>query len=89
MAVAVTIDPHHMSKDDYERVIHELQASGSDQPEGRLTHTAYGADDVHMLEVWDSEADFEAHRGDLFAALQSAGLDGGSVEVHPVHSRPD
>ena len=70
-------------------MIEELQASGSDQPPGRLTHTAYGADDVHVFEVWNSEADFEAHRGDLFAALQSAGVDGGSVEVHPVHSRPD
>lgn len=89
MAVAVHIDPHHMSKGDYERVIAELQASGSDKPQGRQTHTAYGSDDVHVFEVWDSQADFDAHRDDLFAALQSAGVDGGSVEVHPVHSHPD
>jgi len=90
MTVAVHISPEHMSKEDYERVIEELEASGSSDPEGRHFHAAYGDDNVQMFEVWDSPEHFEAHREDLFAAIQSAGVDAANVEIHPLHSpRPD
>jgi quinol monooxygenase YgiN len=86
MPVAVHITPNQMSKDDYDRVIGELEASGLSQPDGRLYHAAYGQDQVHMFEIWESEEDFDAHRDRMFAVLQGAGVDGGTVDVHPLHS---
>jgi quinol monooxygenase YgiN len=75
-----------MSRDDYERVIKELEESGAGDPEGRRMHTAYGDKNVYMFEVWDSQEQFDQHGERLFATLQGAGVDAGTVEVHPVHS---
>ena len=86
MAVAVRICPDQMSRADYERMITELEDSGLCEPEGRSFHAAYGDDQVHMFEVWDSPEQFDAHRERLFATLQGAGLDAGTVEIHPLHS---
>jgi quinol monooxygenase YgiN len=89
VAVAVHINPHQMTKKDYERVISELQASGADEPEGRRFHAAYGDDDnLSLFEVWDSKEQFDAHSDDLFATLQGAGVDAGSIEVHQLQSAP-
>jgi hypothetical protein len=90
MPVAVHITCPHMTKDDYEKVIQDLKDSGCSDPDGRISHTAYGEGDMHMLEVWSSEDDFNAHRDRLFATLQGCGVDGGIVQVHPLHSEhPD
>ena len=90
MAVAVHITPHNMSSEDYDRVIAELDAAGAGEPEGRLFHAAYGEDEVHMFEVWNSPDQFDAHSDRLFAVIQGAGVDAGTVNVHPLHSpHPD
>lgn len=90
MAVAVHITCQHMTKDDYERVIKQLEASGASDPQGRHYHAAYGNDDVHMFEIWESPEHFEAHRGDLFEAIQCAGVDSAGIEIHSLHSpHPD
>ena len=47
-------------------------------------------DEVHMFEVWDSPDQFDAHSDRLFAVIQGAGVDAGTVNVHPLHSpHPD
>ena len=90
LPVAVHITPHNMSREDYDRVIAELAASGAGEPEGRRFHAAYGDDEVHMFEVWDSPDQFDAHSDRLFAVIQGAGVDAGTVNVHPLHSpHPD
>jgi quinol monooxygenase YgiN len=90
MPVAVRIAPDHMSKEDYHRAIAELEASGAGEPDGRLSHAAYGDDEVHMFEVWESPEHFDANREPLFSALRKVGLAAGSVEVHALQSaRPD
>jgi quinol monooxygenase YgiN len=90
MPVAVRITPDHMSREEYERVIVQLQESGADGPEGRLFHAAYGDDEVHMFEVWESPEHFAPHRDRLFEALQGVGVGAGNVEVDELHSaRPD
>jgi quinol monooxygenase YgiN len=88
MPVAVHITPRNMSKQDYEQVIGELYASGGGEPEGRLFHAAYGDDEVHMFEVWESQEHFEAHSDRLFAVIQGAGVDAGIARVHPLHRHP-
>jgi len=89
--VAIHICPTHMTKDDYEKVIADLEKEGVHEPEGRLYHAAYGDDDdVRMFEVWRSQEDFDAHKDDLFATLQGAGVNVERVDVHPLHSdHPD
>ncbi|MBV8987838.1 MAG: hypothetical protein JO372_04670 [Solirubrobacterales bacterium] len=91
MAVAVHIIPEQMSRQDYEQVIRQLESSGAGDPEGRKFHAAYGKhEDVHMFEVWDSAEQFDAHRGRLVEILQAAGVDCGTIDVHPLHSEhPD
>jgi quinol monooxygenase YgiN len=84
--VAVRICPTQMSRDEYKKVISDLEAAGCGEPEGRVFHAAYGDDQVHMFEVWESEEQFEAHRDRLFATLQGAGVDAGTVETHQLHS---
>ena len=79
-----------MSKEDYDRVIADLEASGAGEPEGRSFHAAYGDDEVHMFEVWDSAEQFEAHRDKVFASLQASTVGPASIEIHELHSpRPD
>jgi len=86
--VAVRISPKQMSREDYDRMIHELEASGLSEPEGRLYHAAYGEDQVEMFEVWRSQEEFEAHRDRTFAVLQ--GTDVSTFDVRPLHSEhPD
>ena len=85
MAVVVHINPNHMSKADYERVIEGLRASGGADPDGRTFHAAYGEQDVHMFEVWESREHFDAHRDRLVATIQAAGVDCGTIDVHPLH----
>lgn len=91
MPVAVHICPDHMSKDDYKRVIGDLEKEGVREPEGRLYHAAYGEDDdVQMFELWRSQEDFDAHSDKLFATLQGTGVNVDRVDVQPVHSEhPD
>jgi hypothetical protein len=91
MPVAVHICPDHMSKDDYKRVIGDLEKEGVHETDGRLYHAAYGGDDdVKMFEVWRSQEDFDAQSDKLFATLQGAGVNVDSVDVHPLHSdHPD
>lgn len=87
MPIAVRIAPQNMSRDDYEKLIDELERSGSGEPEGRLFHAGYGEDEVHMFDVWDSRESFESYHGDLVGRLQAAGMDGGMiVQVEPIHA---
>ena len=89
MAVAVRFKPSKMSHDDYERLRRELATQGADEPAGRISHTAYGNDEVELFEVWESKEHFDAHHDRVTAILQGAGLDAGSVDFSPVHSHPD
>ena len=41
-----------------------------------------------MFEVWDSPEHFDAHREQLFATLQAAGLDAGIVDDTPAALAP-
>jgi hypothetical protein len=87
LAVAVHISPNQMTKEDYERVIADL---GGSEPEGRRFHAAYGDDELQIFEVWDSPEQFQDYKETLFEHLQSVGLGGGDVEIHPLRSRaPD
>jgi quinol monooxygenase YgiN len=79
-----------MSKGDYEQVIGELEQAHGGEPEGRLYHAAYGEDEVHMFEIWESRQHFEDSQETLMAVLQGAGVGSADVQIHPLHSEhPD
>jgi quinol monooxygenase YgiN len=87
VAVAVRITPSKMTRADYEKVRSDLAAQGRDDPPGRLFHAAYGDDEVHMFEVWDSKEAFEEQQTKLFSVLQASGVNVGGVEIHSLHWR--
>jgi hypothetical protein len=86
MPIAVRITPTKMTRDDYERIMKQLEESGCGEPEGRVFHASYGDDEVHMFDVWDSHESFQPYHDDLMGLLQGAGIDAGTVEVKPLHN---
>jgi hypothetical protein len=86
MPVVVRICPEQMSKDEYDRVIKDLEDAGCGEPEGRRVHAAYGHDHVHVFEIWETEEQFKEHHQQFLATLQASGVDGGICEVLPLHS---
>jgi hypothetical protein len=87
--IAVRITPTNMTRDDYEKIMSELEESGGGSPEGRVFHAGYGEDEVHMFDVWESRESFQPYHDDLMARLQGAGIDGGIVEIEPIHNTID
>jgi hypothetical protein len=89
MPIAVHCTPAQFSRDDYEKMIAELEKDG--EPDGRVSHTSYdGPDGVHFFEVWETEDHYAQHHDRLMASLQACGVDAGSV-VHTgsVHRHGD
>jgi quinol monooxygenase YgiN len=90
MTVAVHITPDKMTREDYEKVIGELEASGCGEPQGRILHAAYGDDEIRIFELWNSKEEFQEHRNRLMTCLEDAGVNSGPIEIHSVHSpHPD
>jgi hypothetical protein len=87
--IAVRITPTNMTRDDCEKIMSELEESGGGSPEGRVFHAGYGEDEVHMFDVWESRESFQLYHDDLMARLQGAGIDGGIVEIEPIHNTID
>jgi hypothetical protein len=86
MPIAVRITPSKMTRDDYEKVMRQLEETGSAEPDGRVFHASYGEDEVHMFDVWESHEAFRPYHDDLMAVLQGAGIDGGIVQIEPLHN---
>jgi quinol monooxygenase YgiN len=84
--IAVRITPSNMTRDDYETIMKQLQETGSGDPEGRTFHAAFGEDEVHMFDVWESQEAFQPHHDNLMNLLQGAGIDGGIVQIETIHN---
>jgi len=90
MPIAVHISPKQCTREDYERIMHELQQDGHGSPEGRLSHTSFGDDQVEMVETWESHDHFEPYHDRMVTAIQAAGCDAGLVvSTDPVHRHID
>lgn len=89
MPIAVRITPTQMTRADYEKIMGELEASGAGAPDGRVFHASYGEDEVHMFEMWESHESFQPYHDNLMNLLQGAGIDGGIVQIEPVHNTID
>jgi hypothetical protein len=87
--IAVRITPSKLTREEYEKIMQQLEETGGGPPEGRVFHAGYGEDEVHIFDVWDSHESFEPYHRDLMAVLQGAGVDAGTIQIEPVHNTID
>jgi hypothetical protein len=87
MAIAVLFTPVSMTTAQYDEIITRLEQAGAGTPAGRLYHVCSGnADQVQVMDVWESGEAFEQFGQTLMPLLQELGIDPGQPAMRPVHS---
>jgi hypothetical protein len=87
MAIAVVFTPVSMTTAQYDEIITRLEQAGAGTPAGRLYHVSSGsADQVQVMDVWESSEAFEQFGQTLMPILQQLGIDPGQPAISPVHS---
>jgi hypothetical protein len=87
MAIAVVFTPVSMTTAQYDEIITRLEQAGAGTPAGRLYHISSGsADQVQVMDVWESSEAFEQFGQTLMPILQQLGVDPGQPAISPVHS---
>lgn len=88
MAISVHFSPQGMDKAKYDEVIRRLQAAGAGAPRGRLHHCCYDSGDrgLRVMDVFDSQENFQAFGGTLIPILSALGIDAGQPSVGEVHN---
>jgi hypothetical protein len=76
MAVIFYFDVQGMSSEKYDEVINRLEAAGAGSPKGRSYHVAFGSPgELKVVDVWDSQQDFDAFGETLVPILTELGID--------------
>jgi len=78
MAIVLHIvnTPKSDARDAYEASWVEMEQQGITHPPGRRSHTAWLVGDVfHVLDVWESEEDFDAFMTQLGPILGTSGME--------------
>jgi quinol monooxygenase YgiN len=86
MAIGIlfTID---CSQEQYETVMRRLEAAGAAAPRGRRYHVAGPAGGAwRVVDVWDSQAAFEAFAHTLLPVMQEVGIPPIQPDVFSVHN---
>jgi hypothetical protein len=87
MAIIVHFHPTGMNASQYEQVLSLLREAGLGAPKGRLYHACYGAaDELRVVDVYDSPQSFEAFGQSLIPLLVEHGIDIGQPVVEEVHN---
>jgi len=87
MALTITFSPKSMSTGKYDQVMRRLDAAGAGSPRGRLFHTCFGpSDQLRVVDVWTSQADFDKFGAVLMPILAQLGIDPGVPDVQPQHN---
>lgn len=87
MSFVLTFTPAGFTAAKYDEVIKQLSAAGAGSPKGRSHHTCYGdPNGLHVTDVWDSMADFQAFGETLVPIMRSLGVDPGQPDVQQVHN---
>ena len=87
MAIGVYYGSLSMNAQQYDEVVKQLEAAGANSPKGRLHHSSFGdTNDLHVFDVWASQADFDAFGPVLMPILKSAGVTRGKPEIMPIHN---
>jgi len=87
VALTISFNSANMSAAKYDEVIRRLEAAGAGAPSGRLFHTCFGSPAaLRVVDVWASQAQFEAFGAVLMPILASQGIDVGTPDVQPQHN---
>ncbi len=87
MALVVHFSPKNMTDALYSDILRRLEKAGAGAPPGRLHHTCYGDPAaLRVVDVFDTEANFESFGKTLLPILASVGVDVGEPAVSRVHN---
>lgn len=87
MAIGVYFASQSMNAQRYSEVVKQLEAAGVGSPKGRLYHATFGdTNDLHVFDVWDSQAEFDAFGAILMPILTKAGVVRGQPQIMPIHN---
>ena len=87
MALGFYFSPDSFSREQYDACIKLLEDAGQGAPAGRLSHVAFASGDgLHVFDVWESQASFEAFGQTLMPILGQVGVDPGPPHVSEVHN---
>ena len=87
MALIVHFTPKGMNDKKYAEILRRLEAAGAGAPPGRLHHTCYGDPGaLRVVDVFDTQANFEAFGKTLVPILQAMGVDVGQPDITPIHN---
>ena len=87
MAIGVYFPSQSMTTDRYSNIVKQLAAAGVGSPKGRLYHASFGdTNDLHVFDVWDSQADFDAFGEVLMPILAKNGVTPAQPQIMPIHN---
>ena len=76
-----------MNAAEYDRVIQDLERRGVGTPAGRSYHfAAPSADGWFVVDVWESQEQFDKFGEVLMPTLQAAGITAAVPEIRPIHN---
>jgi len=85
MAIGIYFEVKGMSPDDYRAVHDALAEAGQANPEGRTFHAGFDVGgEIHVFDVWESPAAFEAFGEHLMPILAERGIDPGEPRIGDV-----
>jgi hypothetical protein len=88
MATVMEMKWPSISRDDYERAREAVNWEG-DVPQGAMFHVAWFEEGLRVLDLWESQQDFERFGSErLMPKLQELGIgsDEPDVQFHEVHA---
>jgi len=87
MAIGVYFASQALTAERYSEIVKQLQAAGAGSPKGRLYHASFGdTNDLHVFDVWDSQAEFDAFGAILMPILTKNGVTPAQPQIAPVHN---
>jgi hypothetical protein len=87
MAIVMIHDVSDGTLAEYDQVISELEATGHGHPPGRLSHVAARKGAGYLVvDVWESQEDFERFGQTLVPLLERAGGRVPAPQIYPVHN---
>ena len=77
----------HVTRDQYDESIRQLEKSGDWLPEGLEYHVAFKSDgEFRVSEIWDSREQFDAFGERLMPVLKGVGIEPGKPEMLEIHN---
>jgi hypothetical protein len=87
MAIGVYFASQSITAQKYGEILKQLESAGVGSPKGRLFHSSFGdPNDLHVFDVWNSQAEFEAFGAVLMPILAKVGAAPGKPEIMPIHN---